>query len=201
MSMRSKNKTAADLMAELEGDPAFVAQRLAREDVLRRRAEELARAEAPVVQALAEVGVEVKSAWDLVNRAIRCYPEAVPVLLSHLERPYPDAIRDGIARALAVPEARSGWEVLTRLYQDEGSGRAKDGLAVAVAAAATDDTIGDLIALARNRTHGASRLLLLRALERSKDPRAGPTLMELGADPELHEEIEVILNRKRRSTR
>jgi hypothetical protein len=103
---QKKKKTAAEFMAEMERDPAFRAQRQEREAAFRRRNEELRQAEAPLVQALAEVGLDVKSVWDLVNRATRHYPEAVPLLLGHLQRPYPDAIREGIARALTVAEAR-----------------------------------------------------------------------------------------------
>jgi hypothetical protein len=163
--------------------------------------EELSRAEAPLVQALAEVGLKVKSVWDLVNRATRRYPEAVPVLLDHLQRPYPDPIREGIARALTVAEARSHWDVLTKLYAEEQGRRTKDGLAVAISGIATDDVIGDVIALARDRKHGTSRGLLLFALERSKDPRAQQALMELGTDIQLRKEIQLIFKRKKQSRR
>jgi hypothetical protein len=190
----------AQLKAEGKWDE-YVARKQEREEALRRREDELTQAEAPLVQALAAVGLEVKSVWDLVKRATRHYPEAVPVLLDHLQRPYPDAIRDGIARALTVDEARCDWEVLTRLYREERQRRTKDGLAVAISGIATDDVIGDVIALARNRKHGTSRGLLLSALERSKDPRARQALMELGTDPELQKEIQLILRRRKRAGR
>jgi hypothetical protein len=201
MTMMSKKQTAAEFMAELEKNPTFRAQRQEREEAFRRRHEELRQAEAPLVQALAEVGLDVKSVWDLVNRATRRYPEAMPVLLDHLQRPYPDAIRDGIARALTVAEARSHWDVLTRLYREEQGRRTKDGLAVAIGGIATDDVLEDVIDLAKDTRHGTSRVLLLLALERSKDPRAQQTLMELGTDPELQKEVQLIFRRKKRSTR
>jgi len=91
--------------------------------------------------------------------------------------------------------------VLTRLYRDEHEVRAKDGLAVAIAAAANDELIGDVIALARDTSQGPSRLLLLGALERSADPRARTALMELGTDPELKKEIQVILRRLKKPKR
>jgi hypothetical protein len=142
----------------------------------------------------------VQSAWDLVNTP-GSYPKAVPILLAHLPRPYPAAVREGIARALAVREASCGWEVLTRLYPDEHEVRAKDGLAVAIAAAANDELIGDVIALARDTSQGPSRLLLLSAIERSTDPRARAALMDLGTDLDLTEEIQVILRRLKRAKR
>jgi hypothetical protein len=90
----------------------------------------------------------VESAWDLFNRKepwntaekLRPYTEALPILLEQLKRPYPDRVREGIARALAVPGVCFGWETLMWLYRQEPSGTdAKSGLAVALGAAADDE--------------------------------------------------------------
>jgi len=174
-------------------------RRLQEEERLKREAE-YRLAEAPLVDELRAAGFQVQSAWDLVNTP-GSYPKAVPILLAHLPRPYPAAVREGIARALAVREASCGWDVLTRLYREEHEVRAKDGLAVAIAAAANHELIGDVIALARDTSQGPSRLLLLGALERSADPRARTALMELGTDPELKKEIQVILRRLKKPKR
>lgn len=89
------------------------------------------------------------------------YPAALPILLEHLERPYPDRVREGIARALAVHDAKFGWGTLVRLYRQEAPGTdAKDGLAVALAAASDDEVVDEVISLARDSAHGESRLLL-----------------------------------------
>ena len=193
--MTKKKITAAELMAKLNADPEFVAKRARKEEERLKREAEYRRAEAPLVDELRAAGYQVESAWDLVNTP-GSYPKAVPILLAHLPRPYPAAVREGIARALAVREASCGWEVLTRLYRDEHEVRAKDGLAVAIAAAANDELIGDVIALARDTSQGPSRLLLLGALERSADRRARAALMALGTDPDLTTEIQVILRRR-----
>lgn len=195
-----------------------------RRQEVQRKEVEWARAEAPLVQELRDAGAQVSSVWDLVNagrkRPSRTFristdpPEALwdwldanegsyasilPLLLDHLQRPYPDAIREGIARALAVPEARSAWPVLVKLYQEEQGGRTKDGLAVAVSSIVDDETLDELIELARNARHGESRVLLLSALKRSHHPDARKALMELGGDPELHKEVQAILRRQARS--
>ena len=195
--MTKKRKTsAAELMAKLNADPEFVARRARDEEERRAREAEYLRAEAPLVDDLRAAGFQVQSAWDLVNTP-NPYPTAVPILLAHLVRPYPAPVREGIARALAVPEAKAtGWDVLTRLYREEQELRPKDGLAAAIAAAADDDVSGDVIALARDTRHGSSRLLLLSALDRSSDPRARAALMDLRADPDLAKEIRVILGRR-----
>lgn len=198
--MTKKKITAAELMAKLNADPEFVAKRAREEEERLKREAEYRRAEAPLVDELRAAGYQVQSAWDLVNTP-GSYPNAVPILLAHLSRPYPAAVREGIARALAVRDASCGWEVLTRLYRDEHQVRAKDGLAVAIAAAANDELIGDVIALARDTSQGPSRLLLLGALERSADPRARAALLDLGTDPDLTKEIQVILKRLKRTKR
>jgi hypothetical protein len=97
MSKR-KGKTAAELMAELKADPEFVARQREQEQTRLRKEAEFQKAEAPLVNALKEVGVSVESVWDLVNTAAP-YPKAVPSLLEHLQRPYPERVREGIARA------------------------------------------------------------------------------------------------------
>ena len=67
----------------------------------------------------------------------------------------------------------------------------KDGLACALSVAVTDETLGELIALARDRSHGESRILLLSALRkrRFKNPLARTAIEELANDPELQKEI------------
>ena len=192
--------TAAEVMAKLNADPEFVARRAKQEEELQRREAEFRRAETPLVEELRAAGFPVESAWDFVNTS-DSYPKALPILLKHLPRPYPGRVREGIARALAVPEAKFGWDVLTRLYRDENDRWVKGGLAVAIANTSDDEVIGEVIALARDRQHGSSRLLLLSALERSGDRRARATLMELGTDPDLMKEIPIILRRLNRKKR
>ena len=100
-----------------------------------------------------------------------------------------------------MADARSHWDTLTKLYRREQGRRTKDGLAVAIGGVATDDVLEDVIELAKDRRHGTSRVLLLLALERSKDARAHQALMELGTDPELQKEIQLIFRRNKRSSR
>ena len=180
---------------------AMVKRQREQEEARLKCAAEYRLAEAPLVEELRAAGLAVQSAWDLVNTS-DAYLEALPILLAHLPRAYPAAVREGIARALAVPDTRAlGWKVLTRLYIDEPEARVRSGLAAAIAAAADDEVIGEVITLVRDPRHGSSRLLLLSALERSADPRARAALMGLGTDPDLTKEIQVILRRIKQAKR
>ena len=60
-------RSADELMVELEADPAWVAARDAREAELAATEANYREAEAPLVAALAEAGLQVSSVWDLVN--------------------------------------------------------------------------------------------------------------------------------------
>jgi HEAT repeat protein len=193
-------KSAAGLMAELEKDPTFLDQQRKRQEERRTQEQRLARAEAPIVEALREAGVSVASVWDFVN-AVKADTKSLPILLDHLQRPYPEPVREGIARAMAVPGAKFAWPVLVTLYQHEGDRRAQDGLAVALSNIADDEVLDELVELARDPRHGESRLLLLSALERLGNSRARKALSDLGADPVLHKEVQRILRRLKRTRR
>jgi hypothetical protein len=196
-----KKLTAAELMARLNADPDYVARKKAQDEEFRLKEEEYSRAEAPLVQALRSAGSIVNSVWDFVNGKVEAasHTKALPILLTHLEHQYPDAIRDGIARAMAIPAAKFAWRSLTKLYAEEKGRRTKDGLAVALANVVDDETLDELIAFAGDPQHGESRLLLLNALERSHLPKARKALMDLGGDPALHKEVQRILRRKKRA--
>ena len=199
--MTAKRKgpmTLDQLYAQLKAEgryDAMVERHRQQDEERQKRVAELLKAQAPLLADLRAAGYEMESVWDLVNTAIP-YPKALPVLLEHLPRPYPGRVREGIARALAVPEARFAWDLYTRYYREEPDGGVKEGMAAAIAVMGrTEERINEVIALARDRRNGQSRILLLRALSRSRDPRARAALVELQADPELMPEITAILRR------
>lgn len=111
-----KTISAAELAAQLDADPEFVRQKSEREA---RQAEMEARLRAeqkPLLMALADVGVRVNSVWDLVNSKGDYFP-AIPVLVTHLQMSYHPKIREGIARALTIRQARgvAGKVILAEL--------------------------------------------------------------------------------------
>ena len=117
-----KRETTAEFLARLHSDPEWVRQNQERERKRQEFSQMLADEERPLLADLAAVGWQVESVWDLVNTAKR-YPVAVPVLLEHLQRPYHNRIREGIARALTVPDARGSgaWEILRELKRSHSA--------------------------------------------------------------------------------
>jgi hypothetical protein len=162
--------------------------------------------QAPLLAELQSVGLKIQAVSDLINTSER-YERGIPVLLKHLLMPYSDVTKETIARALARPErmVQEAWPILVDEYRKAPMGcgirgpgdakafhfGAKDGLACALSAAVTDETLPELIALAKDHTQGESRVLLLSALKRrrNKNPLAKQAIDELTNDPELVREI------------
>jgi hypothetical protein len=197
-------KSATELLAELEADPEWVARRNERDRAMEEKKTALRIAQQPLLEELASVGWRVASVWDLVGTRAP-YPEAIPVLLKHLPRPYPLPIRDGIARALAVPEAHRGWAQLAQEFEKETDSTSKSGvsgmkwaLALALAAASTDAELDQVLRWVSDPALGQDRAPLLNALARSRDPRSLDKLHELVKDPSLKEDAEKALRRRTR---
>jgi hypothetical protein len=204
MPKKSKWKTAAQVLAELHADPAYVAAQKQRDNERNARTLAYHLAEEPIVRDLRAKGIAVASVWDLVA-SDKDYSGAIPVLLLHLSKDYPDRVREGIARALAVPSAKIGWEVLVSEFEKdpdlEGHG-AKAGIALALAASADEGVLPEVIRLLADRRHGASRGLLLLALKRLKPTNLSQLIDVLKDDPDLAVEIRAtFLRESRRKTR
>lgn len=195
MTKRPPSVTAAELTARLQATPEFVAQQQERERALAERVARHREEQAPIVSELCEAGIQIHILPDLLKRSVP-YPTAIPILLRHLLLPYSDVTRETLARILAVPDARNAWPILVAEYRKAPMGKengvrlgAKSGLAVALAATATDTVMDELITLAKDRSHGSSRLLLLRGLRKSKSTMAKRAIEDLASDPELAKEI------------
>lgn len=139
----------------LKACPEWVEQDRQRE-AKRKAAEERFRIEEePIIRDLAAVGHEVGSVYDLVNTATS-YPAAIPVLLDHLPRPYHPRIRQGIARALTVKEARglAGEVLLRELRRSDEDHDTRWTLANALTVAAERKDAGGIRALLDDPKYG-----------------------------------------------
>lgn len=198
--MKKERKSAGELMRELSADPKYVTAQRERERQTREKREQFARDEEPILADLRAVGTPVGSVWDLVNTGAR-YPAAIPVLLAHIQKSYPQKIREGLARALAVPEARSGWSVLMHEFESDPDSTTlgpKYGLACALSVVADDNVLHDVLRVLREDRHGECRIPLLRVLVRSRDPEAKAALEQFEQDPGLAAEVALLRNRGHR---
>ena len=186
--MKNKPITGEELMARLNADPAYRARQEAEDTEIARKVRERERAEGPIVEELAVAGIHVRSVWDLVTTR-KTPAAALPVLLAHLQKHYAPAIREGIARALAVRESRFAWNTLAEFFKKEQEPRVHEALAIAVAESADNSVLDDIIELVQDRSNGDDRVHLLGALKRSKDSKALTAILSLAKDPALEYEV------------
>jgi hypothetical protein len=193
-----KRITAAELMAQLQDDPEYQQRRAALDADIMRRDEELAAAERPILAELRQIGIDVESVWDLVNRAFD-YDEAIPLLIDHLRSgAYPDRVLEGLGRALAVPGVASRWGELKELYRSATGVGASEGLAVALSAFPPRERYHDLVELVRSEELGESRGLLLESIARLGGEQGLTLLRDLVDHPQLGTEAARVTRHGRR---
>jgi hypothetical protein len=176
---------------QLQADPEFMRMRAEQEKNMAERKAQLSLAEKPILEDLARLGFDVTSVW-LLKSKYREYKNAIPILLDHLRKPYPDIIRAGIAQVLAIRATRKiGWKILVEEYCKIGLDHAhvKDSIAAALSQSCDDSVIQELISLAKDKSNGSSRIMLLAGIKRSKRSEAKQAIDELADDPELAKEI------------
>lgn len=183
--MTNEDLTADELLAKLEKDPQFVRRRAERASALEERRDELRRSSISLIEDLFALGIQVDSVWDLLTLDAD-FSAALPVLIKHLQTDLPDAVREGIARAVSRLNARQYWDLLFRLYEREpATTRSKEGLALALANSADETVCQDLIRATARKNHGESRILLLDGLVRLGTAESLAALDVLASDPML----------------
>ena len=187
-----KQLTAAELIAELESDPSFVAAQADRDARQIRRDARIREHEKPIIRDLRTAGVDVETVWDLVGASRR--PSIADVLLRHSDRRYPSKVRATVVRALATHASEHDFDELLRLYMHEADTDVRDGLAAALAATSGPEHVGRLTELATNARNGPSRIFLLQRISTSAGGREA--LDRLRDDPDLSKEVAHILSRR-----
>jgi hypothetical protein len=182
----------------LRNDPEYRAKVEAVEAERRARAQALRDAEAPIVEDLHAVGVNVASVWDLVNTA-EPYHAALPVLMEHLERGgYPERVMESLGRALAVKPSVEYWARLKARYLSPSNRGEEEGTAVALAACATSAQLEDLIGFLSLEEAGESRLYFIRPIVKVGGDRGGGVVEALRGHPLLGKEATAALKRRRK---
>src|SRR5476651_856907 len=168
--MAKKWITAEELMAELQADPDWVrgmAEADARHaaSVAKLRAE-LEPEEAALRRDLRRVGMHTHSVSDLVNMDAPYPPEAVPILVHHLQAARHPVMRSSLARALTVEQAEgvAGGPLLRELRR-ETDPNARWVMANALTIVATPDDADEIAALVRDPEYKDVRSRLRQALK------------------------------------
>jgi hypothetical protein len=169
----TKSMSAAELMSRLQSDPDWVRENAEREArhkaAVEQRREEIAPEQTPLLADLAAAGIKVDSVWDLVN-AKWPYPAAIPVLVAHLQRVRHPVLREGIGRALTVPEARGAAArvILSELQSPSGESphSVRWVLANALTLAGDDSIVDEIKALIADDGYTDVRERLKMAVEK-----------------------------------
>ena len=169
----TKCMSAAELMSRLQSDPDWVRENAEREAThkatVEQRREEMRPEQTPLLADLAAAGVKVDSLWDLVN-AKWPYPAAIPVLAAHLQRVRHPVLREGIGRALTVPEARgtAARVILSELQRpsNESPHTVRWVLANALTLAGDDSIVDEIKALIADDRYTDVRERLTTAVEK-----------------------------------
>ena len=139
---------------------------------------------------LAEVGIRIESVWDLVNTSAS-YPEAIPILIKHLSKPYYYRNKEGIVRALAVKEAKgiankAVMEEYRRLPKEDPNQpwifHYRWAFGNTMSVIVTKDDLSDLIEIVLDKRNGESRTGFIAALAKIKSPKVIEVLHKLEND-------------------
>jgi hypothetical protein len=188
---------AAEPMAKLEADPAWVAAREAEDRQVELDETTSREQQAPLLADLAAVAVGVADVWDLVNTS-EAYPTAIPVLLEHLHGDYEEGILEGMARALAATDAAPFWDEVMELFRasDPDHVRIYQGLGVALSGMATRSLLPEVRKALRDRSLGPGRIFFLRTLGRLRAPDRWDIIGEFVDDPEIGSEARQLMHQR-----
>lgn len=183
--------TAKEFLKEMTSDSGYKAAHAEKEAALAERKDRLALLAKNITVDLLHVGVEVRG----IGSRFKSYQDnvtALPVLAKHLTVDYPDALREAIARAMAIQEATPYRSLAVELFKDltGASVGFRYGLGMIIAETTNQSNLGETFSLLRDTKLGIARMALLPALKgRRKLPQVADLLKELGNDSDLAKEI------------
>lgn len=141
--------------------------------------------EQPILAQLALAGYQVGSLSDLRDSGLR-YRKAVPIMIAALSEVSDPRLQMELVRALSVPwakpEATGPLIELFRRVDDSTVGSLRWAVGNALDVTWSDAHFDDLVSLARDRSFGRAREMLVLGLGRSKRAEAPDVLIELLED-------------------
>lgn len=198
--MSEKSKTAAELIAELQQDPAHVERIRKAEAQADANAKEYAAAAVGLLQDLARAGFKVESVGALRHRRAR-YKAAIPILLEWLPRVRYPSLKEDIVRTVSVPWAKpaAARALVTefRSAEDATGTGLRWAIANGLEVVADDSVFDDIVALLRDPSSGKAREMLAMALARLTPGRAIPVLVNLLGDDDVAGHAAIALGKLR----
>jgi HEAT repeats len=182
---KSPPKSAAELMAELQKDPEYVARMRQREQQQRSNVENYSRIAEPILKELGARGYRVNTIGELVQGKAE-YRSAVPILLHWLPRITDPQVKEDIVRTLSVPWAKpTAAPGLIDEFRKADNAELRWAIANGLAVIADDSVFEDLVRLVQDKGLGKAREMLALALGDMQDPRAVVVLMGLLEDEQV----------------
>jgi hypothetical protein len=189
----------ARLMRE---DPGYRARAEQFEADLQARVLREREASQPVLDDLRAIGIDVASVWDLY-KVPDARPKAIPVLLRHIVRDYPDRVLEGIGQGLDDRASRAWWGDLRTILGNTQHPVVRDRVACALATCAARQQYPDLLTFLRDDSLGESRIYFLRPINRIgnriSDGEGRAAIESVADDPVLGEEAAAILKGRSRN--
>ncbi|PUV21080.1 MULTISPECIES: hypothetical protein [Sphingobacterium] len=137
-----------------------------------------------LIDELAVLDIKINSIWDLVNTKSK-YPKAIPILMKYL--PLVNYVRnkEGIVRALTVPEAKGiVVPLLIREYLQLSNDKEnlKWVIGNAVNVTITKSEVANIFPIVLNKENGLSRQMFVSALGKIKAENVKDVLLRLVND-------------------
>ena len=182
---KSPPKSAAELMAELQRDPEYVARMRQRDQQQRANIENYSRIAGPVLKELGARGYRVNTIGELIQGKTE-YRSAVPILLHWLPRISDPQVKEDIVRTLSVPWAKpTAAPTLIEEFRKADNVELRWAIANGLAVVADDSVFEDLVRLVQDKGLGKTREMLALALGNMQNPRAVVVLMDLLEDEQV----------------
>lgn len=150
---------------------------------------------AGLINELSLIGINIISIWDLVNTKKK-YPQAIPILIEHLLKPYHEKNIEGIVRALAVKESKNkAVPVLIQLYNNLSKERMllRWTIGNTICSIVTEADVEKIIPIVQDSTNGMSRQMFVLALGKFKNEKIVNILNRLLNEPEIAMHIKTAL--------
>ena len=141
-----------------------------------------------ISEALKNVGITIEDIYDLVNTN-KSYPEAIPVLIKLLKEGITNnGNKEGVIRALAVPEAKGkiGSLLIEEFYKIPiGNMILRWTVGNTMEAVISEKDINDVIKIIKDKSNGMSRQMFALALGNIPSEKSEEALIQVLDDDEI----------------